>query len=124
VAVEHDRFTGMGIDRRDQHRLFRPELTGQPRSHGGAPLCLPGAVRRRIKVECRRAHSAAHVSRILSGSNDFAYLLHVVRHRPDRNASSVGSDRTGPLLGDSGKDGGEQFGRGRASYLGRGRRAG
>ena len=124
VAVEHDRFTGMGIDRRDEHRSLRPALTGQPRGDGGAPLRLPGAVRRRIHVERRRAHSAAHVGRILSGGDDLARPLHVVRHRPDRNASTVGSDRTGPLLGRSGKDGGKQFGRGRASDLGRGRRSG
>ena len=36
----------------------------------------------------------------------------------------LGSDRTSPLLGRGGKDGGKQFGRGRASYLGRGRRSG
>ena len=124
MAVEHDRFTGMGIDRRDEHRSLRPVLTGQPRGDGRAPPRLPGTVRRRIHVECRRAHSAAHVSRILGGGDDLARSLHVIRHRPDRNASSVGSDRTGPLLGRRGKDGGKQFGRGRASHLGRGRRSG
>ena len=41
-----------------------------------------------------------------------------------RNASTVGSDRTSPLLGRSGNDVGKQFGRARASYLGRGRRSG
>ena len=44
--------------------------------------------------------------------------------RPQWNASTVGPDPTTPLLGRSGEDGGEQFGRGRAGYLGRGRRAG
>ena len=40
-------------------------------------------------------------------------------------ASTVGSDRTSPWLGRSGKDAGKQSGRlGRASYLGRGRRSG
>ena len=124
VAIEHDRFTGTGIDRRDEHRSLRPALTGQPRGDGRAPPCLPGAVRRRIHVERRRAHSAAHVSRILGGGDDLARSLHVVRRRADRNASTVGSDQTGRLLGRSGKDGGEQLGRGRAGYLGRGRRSG
>ena len=41
VAVEHDRFAGMGIDRRDEHRSFRPALTGQPSGDGGAPPRLP-----------------------------------------------------------------------------------
>jgi hypothetical protein len=46
-----------------------------------------------------------------------------LRHWPDRNASSGGS--TGPVrCWGSGEDGGKQLGRGRASHLGRGRRAG
>jgi hypothetical protein len=114
----------MGIDRGDEHRSLRPVLAGQPRGDGGAPPCLPGTVRRRIHVECRRAHSAAHVGRILSGGDDLARCLYVVGRRPDATASSVGSDRTGPLLGCRREDGGKQFGRGRASYLGRGRRSG
>ena len=69
VAVEHDRFTGMGIDRRDEHRLWRPALTGQPRRDGGAPLSLPRTVRRRIHVEGRGAHPAAHVGGILGGGD-------------------------------------------------------
>jgi hypothetical protein len=44
--------------------------------------------------------------------------------RPNWNASTDGSDRTSPLMGRSGKDLGKQFGRGRASYLGRSRRSG
>src|SRR5215204_189750 len=44
VAVEHDRFTGMGIDRRDEHRSKRPDRTWLAGSNGGAPLCVPGAV--------------------------------------------------------------------------------
>lgn len=84
-------------------------LTGQPRGDGGAPMCLPGAVRGRNQVECRRAHSAAHISRILSGGDDFAYPFRVVRQRPDRIASSVGSDRTSPLVRGRGKDGGDQL---------------
>jgi hypothetical protein len=48
----------------------------------------------------------------------------MVRRRPIRNASTVGSGRTSPWLGRSGEDAGKQFGRlGRASYLGRGRRS-
>ena len=108
VAVEHDRFTGMGIDRRDEHRSLRPELTGQPRGDGGAPLSLPGGVRGRIHVECRRAYSAAHVGRILSGGDDPAHSLQMVGHRPNGNASTVGSDRTGPLLRRSAEDDSEQ----------------
>jgi integrase len=57
MAVEHDRFTGMGIDRRDQHRSLRPALTGQPRGDGRAPPRLPGTVRRRIHVECRHGRT-------------------------------------------------------------------
>ena len=48
----------------------------------------------------------------------------MVGHRPDGNASTVGSGRTGPWLGRSGKDVGEQLGRARAGDLGRGRRPG
>jgi hypothetical protein len=80
-------------------------------------------VRRRIRLERRRAHSAAHVGRILSGGDDSARSLHMVGHRPNRSTSTVGSDRTSPWLGRSGKDGGKQFGRGRTSDLGRGRRS-
>jgi hypothetical protein len=123
VAVEHDRFTGVGIDRRDEHRSLRPVLAGQPGGDRSAPPRLPGAVRRRIHFERRRTHSAAHVGRILSGGNDSASSLHVVGHRPNGNASTLGSDRISPLLGRSGEDGGKQFGRGRASDLGRGRRS-
>ena len=99
-------------------------LTGQPRGDGGAPLCLPGAVRRRIHVECRRAHPAAHVGRVLGGGDDPARSAPsgpppacservLARIRPDR---SVARRR--------GEGGGEQFGRGRGGYLGRGRRSG
>ena len=96
VAVEHDRFTGLGIDRRDEHRSLRPALTGQPRGDGGAPLRLPGTVRRRIHVECRRAHPAAHVSRILGGGDDLARSLQVVRHRPveERVLGRIRPDRS------------------------------
>jgi len=124
VAVEYDRFTGTGIDRRDEHHSLRPVLAGQPGGDRSAALRLPGAVRRRIHFERRRAHFAAHVGRILGGGDDAARYLHVVRRRPHRNASAVGSDRTSPLLGRGGKDGGKQFGRARASYLGRSRRSG
>jgi hypothetical protein len=49
----------------------------------------------------------------------------MVRRRPIRSTSTVGSDRTSPWLGRSGKDAGKQFSRpGRAAYLGRGRRSG
>jgi hypothetical protein len=85
---------------------------------------LPGAVRRGIHLERRRTQSAAHVGRILSGGDDLARPPHMVGHRPNGNASTVGSDRTSPLLGRSGKDAGQQLGRARASYLGRGRRSG
>jgi len=111
VAVEYDRFTGTGIDRRDEHHSLRPVLAGQPGGDRSAALRLPGAVRRRIHFERRRAHFAAHVGRILGGGDDAARYLHVVRRRPHRNASAVGSDRTSPLLGRGGKDGGKQFGR-------------
>ena len=123
VAVEHDRFTGMGIDRRDEDRSLRPVLAGQPSGDGSAPPLLHGAVRRRIHFEGRRTHSAAHVSRILSGGDDCARSLHMVGHRPG-NVSTAGSDQTSPLLGRSGKDGGQQFGRSRTRDLGRGRRSG
>jgi len=124
VAVEHDWFTGMGIDRRDEHRSFRPALTGQPSGDRSAPPRLPGAVRRRIHLERRRTHSAAHICRILSGGDDSARSVDVVGRRTQWNASTVGSDRTSPLLGRSGKDVGKQLGRARAGYLGRGRRSG
>ena len=124
MAVEHDRFTGMGIDRRDEHPLFRPVPAGQPSGDGSAPPRLRGAVRRRIHFERRHTHSAAHIGRILSGGDDSARSLHLVGRRPQWNASTVGPDPTTRLLGRSGEDGGEQFGRGRAGYLGRGRRAG
>ena len=48
----------------------------------------------------------------------------MVGHRPNGNASTVGSDRTSPWLGRSGKDVGKQLGRARAGDLGRGRRSG
>jgi hypothetical protein len=48
----------------------------------------------------------------------------MVGGRPNGNASTVGSDRTSPLLGRSGKDVGQQLGRARASHLGSGRRSG
>ena len=48
----------------------------------------------------------------------------MIRRRPNRSTSTVGSDRTSPWLGRSGEDVGKQLGRGRASYLGRGRRSG
>ena len=115
MAVEHDRFTGMGIDSRDEHRSLRPVLARQPSGDGRAPLRLPRAVRRRIHLERRRTHSAAHVGRILSGTDDFARYLHMVRRRPNRSASTVGSDRTSPSLGRSGKDVGKQFGRSAAA---------
>jgi hypothetical protein len=85
---------------------------------------LPGAVRRRIHFERRRTHSAAHIGRILSGGDDSARFLHMVRRRPNWNASTAGSDRTSPLPGRTGKDAGQQFGRGRARDLGCGRRSG
>ena len=69
-AVEHDRFSGMGVDRRDEHRSPRPEQTRQTRGDGGAPLCVPGAVGRRLHVECRRTDAASHVGRILSGGDE------------------------------------------------------
>ena len=82
-------------------------------------------MRRRIRLEGRRAHSAAHVGRILSGTDDCARSVHMIRRRPDRSTSTVGSDRTSRWLGRSGKDVGEQFGRlDPAGYLGRGGRAG
>jgi len=123
-AVEHDWFAGMGIDSHDEHRPLRPALAGQPGGDGGVPLRLPGAARRRIHFERRRTHSAAHAGRILSGTDDSARPLHMVGRRPIPNTSTVGSDRTSPWPGRSGKDAGKQFGRGRASYLGRGRRSG
>ena len=125
MAVEHDRFTGTGIDGHDEHRSLRPLLTGQPGGDGGAPLRLPGAAPRRIRFERRRAHSAAHVGRILGGGDDCARSFQKVRHRHARSTSTVGSDRTSPWPGRSGKDAGKQFVRlGRAGYLGRGRRSG
>jgi hypothetical protein len=83
-----------------------------------------GAVGRRIHLERRRTHSVAHVGRILSGGDDSTRSLHVVGHRPNWNASTVGSGRISPLLGRSEKDVGKQFGRARASDLGSGRRSG
>ena len=124
VAVEHDRFTGMGIDRRDEHSPLRPELTGQPSGDGSAPPRLRRTVRRRIHFERPRTHSAAHVGRILSGGDDCARCLHVVRRGPGRHGPTVGSGRCSPWLGRGAKDVGKQFGRGRAGYLGRGGRSG
>jgi hypothetical protein len=70
-------------------------------------------------------NAAAHVGRILSGGDDRACSLHMVRRRPNRKTSSVGSGRARPWLGHSGKDGGKQLGRsGRAGYLSRHRRTG
>ncbi len=124
VAVEHDRFTGMSIDGRDERRSRRPVLAGQPSGDGSAPLRLCRNVRRPIHFERRRTHSAAHVGRILSGTDDSARSLHMVRRRPNWNASIAGSDRTSLLLGRSGKDVSKQLGQCRASYLGGGRRSG
>jgi hypothetical protein len=124
MAVEHDRFTGMGIDNHDEHRSLGPALTRQPSGDDSAPLRLRRAVGRRIHLERRRAHSAAHVDGILSRADDCARPLHMVRRRP-RNAPTVRSDRTSPWLGRSDKDVGKQFGRlGRARYLCGGRRSG
>jgi hypothetical protein len=123
VAVEDDRFTGMGVDRRNEHRSFRPVVAGQPSGDGSAPPLVHGAVCRRIHFERSRAHSAAHVGCVLSGGDDCARSLQVVGHQPG-NASTVGPDRTSPVLGCSGEDVGKELGRGRASYLGRGRRSG
>ncbi len=114
----------MGIDRRDKDRLLRPVLAGQPGGDGSPPSRLRGAVRRRIHFERRRTQSTAHIGRPPGGGDDLARSPHMVDHRPNRNASTVGSDRTGPLLGRSGKEVGKQFGRARAGYLGRGRRSG
>ena len=97
VAVEHDRFTGLGIDSHDEHRPSRPALTGQPGGDGSAPLPLPRAARCRIHFERRRAHFAAHVGRILSSGDDFARLLQKVRQRHIRDTSTVGS--AGPVPG-------------------------
>ena len=85
---------------------------------------MPGAVRRRIHFERRRTQSTAHIGRILSGGDDLARPPHMVGHRPNGNASTVGSDRTSPLLGRREKDVGKQLGRARARYLDRGRRSG
>ena len=63
-------------------------LTGQPGGDGGAPPRLPGAVRRRIHVERRRTHPAAHVGRILSGGDDPARSLQVVGRRPGRERAA------------------------------------
>ena len=46
VAVEHDRFTGQGIDSHDEYPSLRPELTGQPSGDDGAPLRLRRAIQR------------------------------------------------------------------------------
>ena len=86
-------------------------LTGQPSRDGRAPLRLPRAAGRRIHFERRRTLSAAHVGRILRGADDRARPLHMVRHRPIQNASTVGSDRTRPGLNRSSQDIGKQFGR-------------
>ena len=51
-------------------------------------------------------------------------LANILGAAPQPRTSPVGPGRTGPLLGNRGKDGGKQLGRGRASHLGRGRRAG
>ena len=90
-----------------------------------APLRLRRTVRRRVRLERRRSHPAAHVGRILSGTDYCARFLHMVRRRPNRNASTVGSHRSSPWLGRSAKDVGKQFGRlDTAAYLGRGGRSG
>jgi hypothetical protein len=82
-------------------------------------------VRRRIHFEGRRAHSAAHVGRVFSGTDDPTRNLHDVRRRPHGSTSTVGSDRRSRWPGRSGEDVGEQFGRSDpAGYLGRGSRAG
>ncbi len=109
----------MGIDNHDKHRSLRPVLTGQPSGDGGAPMRLRGAARRRIPFERRRTHPAAHVGRILSGADDCARPLHMVRHRAG-DAFTIGSDRTRPWRRRSGKDTGKQFRRlGRTRDLGR-----
>ena len=113
----------MGIDRRDEHRPFRPVLARQPGGDRSAPPRLPGAVRGGIHLERRRTQPTAHVGCILSGGDDLARPPHMVGHRPDGNASTVGSGRTSPLPGRRRKDAGQQLGRARASYLGSGRRS-
>ena len=62
-------------DSHDQHRSFRPALAGQPGGDGSAPPRLPGAVRCRIHFEGRRTHSAPHIGRIPSGTDDCARSL-------------------------------------------------
>jgi hypothetical protein len=43
--------------------------------------------------------SAPELGDLLGKGDDLADPLQVRRYRPDRNASSLGADRTGPLLG-------------------------
>ena len=77
VAFEHDRVTRMGLDCRDQHPSFRPELTGRPAQPRWRATALARGLQRRVQVEGRCAHPAAEVSRVLSGGNDLAHPLQV-----------------------------------------------
>ena len=77
---------------------MRPVLARQPRGDGGAPLRLPGAVRRGVQLERRRAHPAAHVGQT-SAEAMIPEPLQVVRHRPGGSAVPVGSGRAGPCGG-------------------------
>jgi hypothetical protein len=124
VAVEHDCYTGAGIDRRDEHRSFGPALTGQAGGDGGAPPHHLGAIRHGICFERHRTHAAAHVGRVRSGGDDAAHLLQMVGDRPCGNASAVGLGLTSSSLGCRGEDGVEESGRGRSGDLGRGRGTG
>ncbi len=44
VAVEDNRLTRAGVDRRDEDRSFRPSVTGKPGSDDGTPPLLSGSV--------------------------------------------------------------------------------
>ena len=114
-----DRSIALAPNMFSELRVGKIISTRLPSSDGSAPLRLRRTVRRRVRLERRRAHPAAHVGWILSGTDDCARYFQVVRRWPNRNASSVGSDRGIPWLGLGGKDGGKQFGRlGPAGCLG------
>src|SRR5262249_26178664 len=94
MAVEHDRFTGMGIDSHDEHRPLRPALTGQPRDDHGAPLPLPGAAPSRSPFERRRTHPAAPIRGRMSAASSAAPMIPLVL--PRRPATGTSGTRPPP----------------------------
>ena len=122
VAVEHHRFTGPGIHRRDEHRSFRPALAGQP---GGDRRAPP---RRPEPSDAASSSSAdAPIRRRMSAGSSAAAMIRPVRSRwsDRRPGERVRARSRRPVRrGGAAKDAGEQLGRARAGDLRRGGRPG